>query len=114
MKQYLSALTAAIVSLMLSGCVTTSTESSKPSTVAVEIISEPPGARIEINNDYIGDAPLTVNIPQNSNGEFTRNTTIAAMPIRSGNYVQMKRFYVYGSMPSDPIPKRIFFDMRLH
>jgi len=25
----------------------------------VEIISEPPGARIEVNDNYIGDAPIT-------------------------------------------------------
>jgi hypothetical protein len=31
-----------------------------PTTKAVQILSHPPGAKIEINDNYIGEAPMTV------------------------------------------------------
>jgi hypothetical protein len=87
----------------------------------VEIISEPAGARIEVNDNYVGDAPITVEIPQ-SGGYFTRNTVIRALPTEGGDYVQTKHFS--GSIPDvwypetvgtarDQIPSRILFDMHL-
>jgi hypothetical protein len=39
-------------------------------TKKVEIVSEPAGARIEVNDNYVGDAPITVEIPQWV-GQFT-------------------------------------------
>lgn len=89
--------------------------------VKVEIISEPVGARIEVNDNYVGDTPITVEILQDG-GYFTRNTVIRASPTEGGDYVQTK--YFSGSMPDawhpetvgaerDQIPSRIFFDMRL-
>ncbi len=36
----------------------------QPLKAKVEIISEPAGARIEVNDNYVGDAPITVEIPQ--------------------------------------------------
>jgi PEGA domain len=87
----------------------------------VEILSDPAGARIEVNDNYVGDAPITVEIPQ-SGGYFTRNTVIRALPTEGGDYVQAK--YFSGSIPDvwypetvgahrDQIPSRIFFDVRL-
>jgi PEGA domain len=60
-------------------------------TKKVEIISEPAGARIEINDNYIGDAPITVEIPQDQ-GYFKATTTIRALPTEAGDYVQTKYF----------------------
>ena len=87
----------------------------------VEIISDPAGARIEVNDNYLGDAPITVEIPEKA-GYFTQNTIIRALPTDGGDYVQAK--YFSGSIPDawypetvgahrDQIPSRIFFDMRL-
>jgi hypothetical protein len=87
----------------------------------VEIISDPAGARIEVNDNYVGDAPITVEIPEKA-GYFTQNTIIRALPTEGGDYVQAK--YFSGSIPDawypetvgahrDQIPSRIFFDMRL-
>jgi PEGA domain len=90
-------------------------------TKKVEILSDPAGARIEVNDNYVGDAPITVEIPQRA-GYFTQNTVIRALPTQGGDYVQAK--YFSGSIPDawypetvgakrDQIPSRIFFDMRL-
>jgi hypothetical protein len=75
----------------------------------LEIISEPAGARIEVNDDYVGDAPITLQIPQDAQdpGYFTKNTVIRALPTEGGDYVQTKVF------TGDRIPSRIFFDMHL-
>jgi hypothetical protein len=79
----------------------------------VQILSEPPGARIEINGGYVGDAPLVVTIPTHK-GWFTQTTTIRALPTQSGQYVQRKFFNGgYTMIPNDAVPSRVFFDMRL-
>jgi hypothetical protein len=93
----------------------------EPRTKKVEILSDPAGARIEVNDNYVGDAPITVEIPQRAS-YFTQNTVIRALPAEGGDYVQVK--YFSGSIPDawypetvgvhrDQIPSRIFFDMRL-
>ncbi len=83
------------------------------STKQVQILSEPPGARIEINGDYVGDAPLTVTIPT-FRGRFTETTKIRALPTKPGQYTQLKFFNGgYTMIPNDAVPSRIFFDMRL-
>jgi hypothetical protein len=94
----------------------------QPGKAKVEILSEPAGARIEVNDDYVGDAPITVEIPQNS-GYFTQETVIRALPTEAGDYVQSKHFhftlavsygYGYGTEAKvDKIPSRIFFNMHL-
>ena len=90
---------------------------SSPTTKNIQILSEPPGARIEVNDDYIGDAPCTVQVRCDPAGRFYPNTRIRALPVGYG-YVQSKFFTGYGEMgnrylESDSIPSRIFFDMRL-
>jgi hypothetical protein len=70
----------------------------------------------------VGDAPITVEIPQNA-GQFTQETVIRALPIEAGDYVQSKYFrftpainpgYAHGTeAKGDQIPSRIFFDMHL-
>lgn len=81
----------------------------------VEVLSEPPGARIEVNNDYVGDAPLTVAMSGNSNREVDRHYVVKAFP-RPGQlgWVQKKLFWHFGlALPSDRIPERIYFDTML-
>jgi hypothetical protein len=94
---------------VFSGCATTPVKS-----VSVEILSEPAGAKIEINNDYIGTTPCTAQIPANIMGEFTRDTTIQAFSPDNSKRSQVKRFsggYDHGE--NDLIPKRILFNMAL-
>ena len=92
-----------------------SPESQTKHTKQLQIISDPPGARIEINEDYIGDAPLTVTIPCDEDGQFKQPTTIRALPTQPGHYVQRKDFPGGGlvSWSGDRVPSRVFFDTRL-
>lgn len=70
----------------------------------IEIISEPLGARIEINNEYIGQTPMSHTSSWVSGVE---PVTIIAYPIYPGQYTQTKVIL------NRPAPHRIFFDMRL-
>lgn len=109
--------------LFLSGCETLmGTQAAAPSIqpepkswihnsqVITEIISEPPGARIEINSQYVGDTPLKIHIFRAFNGlmNWWDGFTITATPIYVGQRVQRK--YVSSD---EPTPTRVFFDMRL-
>ena len=87
----------------------------------IQIISVPAGARIEVNDDYVGDAPITIKVPQD-NGRFIKTTVIRALPSEAGNYVQTKYFVGSEGVPfpkalpgggGAEIPERILFDMRL-
>ena len=52
----------------------------QPAIKPIEIISDPPGARIEVNDDYVGDAPIVVTVSRDD-GHFKNQTVIRAMPI---------------------------------
>lgn len=86
-------------------------------TYTTEVISEPPGARIEVDGSYLGDAPMTIKW----NGYYSRRFhdrfhTIKAYPIQAGHCVQIKLFqggFEYYPNNNDPIPEKIFFDMSL-
>jgi hypothetical protein len=80
----------------------------------ISVISDPPGARIEVNNDYVGVAPITVKVPQDRE-YFGENTTIKAIPTEPGDFVQTKVFLgnVSGISYGDKVPSRILFDMHL-
>lgn len=81
----------------------------------VEVLSEPTGARIELNDDYIGDAPITLNIQGTKNRYFYKDTVIRAIPKESG-YTQTKWFDTsdnFNEAKGDKIPQRIFFDTNL-
>lgn len=85
-------------------------------TIAYQIqveASEP--ARIEAENDYIGNAPVTVKIWGDSDGTFhnfgSDQYVIKAYPMKPGEQVQAKIFRTGGWFgPEDKIPKRVFFD----
>jgi hypothetical protein len=78
----------------------------------VQIISDPPGARIEINGNYIGDAPLVTKIRKDTEYErFYSSTVIRAYPKGDG-YVQTKHF-APGTLEGLNLPDRIFFDTNL-
>lgn len=79
--------------------------------VTIRIVSDPPGARIEINEDYIGDAPLDWVAKTNPNynpGTFMIDYTIRALPTMPGHFVQEKQF-----KGGDYMPKTILFVMGL-
>jgi hypothetical protein len=86
-------------------------------TIFVEILSEPEGSRIEVNDEYVGKTPCTVEVPYHQDGRFRERTIINALPVGFG-YTQTKVFLGYQGRDStfwvsNKIPKTIFFDMRL-
>lgn len=72
------------------------------------IESDPPGARIEINNQYVGTTPLRVNIPRLNADLSGISVSIIAYPTKHGQQVQSK--YI-GS--DESTPTHVFFDMSL-
>ena len=74
----------------------------------IEIVSEPSGARIEINDDYLGEAPLTTHFARGGYHGNANPLKINAMPVRPGDCMQSKL------IPEDvKAPRRILFDMTI-
>ncbi len=97
-----------IAAFLVAGCAT------EPRTKTIEIITEPPGAKILVNEDYIGESPCTITVPASKTGFFTHYTTIEAMPISAGQRPQLKTFAGGVSTSyDDPIPSRIYFNMNI-
>ncbi|MBT7188369.1 PEGA domain-containing protein [Candidatus Bathyarchaeota archaeon] len=74
------------------------------------IISDPPGAKIEINHEYVGDAPVSFHIEAQTSmphGQITEDVVIVAYPTEDGQYTQIK------NLRGVKIPKRIYFNMSL-
>jgi hypothetical protein len=100
--------------MMLAACTpsppTPSNQASTPAqstSKTIQIISDPPGARIEVNQDYVGDAPLSISVPE-KDGNFTKETIIQATPTQQGQYVQSKWF-----SNGEAIPSRLLFSTGL-
>ena len=72
----------------------------------VEILSDPPGARIEVDNNYVGDAPLETEIANRPN--INPSPIVITATPRDNGYVQTKII-----QPWQDIPSRIFFDMSI-
>ena len=100
----------ASVFLMCTGCAS-HPHAARPR-LKVQIVSQPVGAKIEINGQYVGDAPLTVDIEASNDGRFWRDTVIRAYPKDVG-YMQVQAFNGKSRWSiSDMVPPRIFFDTR--
>lgn len=99
------------VSLICSGCAS-HTYTVRPRQ-RVQIVSQPPGAQIEVNGQYVGDAPTTVEVETSTDGHFWRDTIIKAYPKETG-YTQIRVFNGKSRWAiSDLVPSRIFFDTRV-
>jgi len=125
MKKVLTVLIALML-ILLYGCLTTEYSSSTTtpktttppiSSFTVEIVSEPSGAVIEVNDNYVGETPVTIELEGwASTRTFARSHTIVAHPLYEGGYTQVKIFigwhkpdHTYG----DPIPEKMYFNMNL-
>jgi hypothetical protein len=120
------ALTLAVASaLTLAGCATSNSTAQKPErgpggTIAymVPVETSEPGARIEVNGEDMGKAPLTLKIFGDKDGTFhnfgSYDYTIKAYPVQQGQSVQTKVYRTGGWFtPEDRIPSRIYFQMTL-
>lgn len=86
----------------------------------IKITSSPSGAKIELNNDLIGESPLKYRLNDRfkaydrfSNGLILqdpkpRYLTIKAYPISEGQFLQTKRINLM-----QPFPRNIYFDLSL-
>jgi len=117
MKQKLTLAT--LTAFILAGCATDGAkpEKGKAGTIAylVEVESSEPGARIEVNNEYVGKTPTTLKIFGDKDGTFhnfgSYEYRVTASPVRAGQQAQTKVFKTGGWFtPEDRIPKRIFFE----
>ena len=106
-----------VASVFGSGCATTA-----PLTKTVQIESDPPNMRVEVNNDYIGKTPTQFTVRTNPEGEFLGSWAnapqvefVAYPPADTpGLYIQKKFFEPNGFFKAgERIPGRLFFDMRL-
>jgi hypothetical protein len=81
-------------------------------TYTTKVISDPPGARIEVDGDYIGDAPCEIKWNEwnesSADRVFTEGHIVRALPIYESHCVQVKIMWF-----DNKIPKTILFDMRL-
>ena len=103
--------------MLLSGCETLDSSFASVKQFPVEVISEPSGADVEVNDNYVGKTPLTINIEGwESTRTFNRSNTIVAHPVKAGGQTQVKTFIGW-SQPDqhygDKIPNKIYFNMNL-
>ena len=99
------------VSLICSGCAS-HTHAARPRQ-SVQIVSQPPGAQIEVNGRYVGDAPTTIEVESSTDGRFWRDTVIKAYPKETG-YTQIRVFNGKSRWAiSDMVPSRLSFDTRV-
>jgi hypothetical protein len=103
-----------LAAAVCAGCAST------PPKRTILIESDPPGARIEVNNAYLGATPTQYTLETNPQGEFLGSWVnaplvefVATPPADQADlYVQRKRFQPNGFFKAgDKIPERIFFDM---
>ncbi len=111
MKSLFAAITL-VFALVFTGCVARAIRSSAHGKVISTFISNPPGARIEIDGEYIGKTPITIEWPRSyQNGDrFNDEITIKAFPSGPGQF-QQKKFFESRGRTLPIIPKTIYFDM---
>ncbi len=104
---------------ILWGCASTGGTKAHPEyQVETLITSEPSGARIEINGNYIGDTPVTTRIRHYPEDRVVMGRVVVRATPKEpeGQYIQIKAFNG-PQHPFDPnrdvVPERIFFDMRV-
>jgi hypothetical protein len=79
----------------------------------IEVISDPSGAHIEVNENYVGETPCTIHVKAKGDGTFYEKTTIRALPVQDG-YTQCKVFYPFVTpLGPNQVPEKLFFQMNL-
>jgi hypothetical protein len=119
MSQWSRRLTALILIALSSACATNNTEKGPQGTIAyyVSIETSDPDVRIEVNEDYVGKAPLTLKIWADKDGTFhnfgSSDYVIKAIPANTNLFTQTKVFRTGGWFSQeDRIPKALYFDMK--
>lgn len=91
---------------LLSACASTP----RDQTIPIEVVSDPPGARVEANGQYIGSTPLKTEIHRYKNPETGSwyGLAITAFPTQTGQCSQQKVF-----PENAPMATHMYFDMHL-
>jgi hypothetical protein len=121
MKRALLFVASAAATLLIAGCSTPLPPGAEPgphNTMAytVSVDASPPGARIEVNGEDIGPAPVRIKIFGDTDGTFhdfgADYYIVRALPVATNQFPQTRAFRT-GHMlgPEDRIPDHIFFDM---
>jgi hypothetical protein len=75
--------------------------------MVTHIRSEPAGARIEVNESYVGEAPVDVTLPQSGqHHRLKAHVMIRALAAEAGQYEQEKHYYY-----NQWAPENVLFDM---
>lgn len=120
MKKVLIPTAGLACALLLAGCQTLppGAERGPHGTMAYTVLIEAsePGARIEANGQYVGDAPVHLKIFGDPDGTFhdfgSPYYVIRATPVTTNQFEQV-RYFGTGQWfgPEDRIPQQIYFDM---
>jgi hypothetical protein len=82
----------------------------------IQIEASDPGAKVEVNGEYIGDTPVRLKMFGDSDATFhdfgSPYYVVRALPKTTNQFVQTRVFHT-GHMfgPEDRIPERLYFDM---
>lgn len=111
----------AATAVLLAGCATPippGAERGPHNTMAYEVSVEAsaPGARIEVNGELVGEAPVTIKLFGDPDGTFhdfgSEFFEIRALPVGTNQFSQLRLFRTGRFLtPQDRIPQRIYFDM---
>jgi len=111
----------AATAVFLAGCATPippGAERGPHNTMAYEVSVEAsaPGARIEVNGELVGDAPVRIKIFGDPDGTFhdfgSEFFEVRALPVGTNQFSQLRLFRTGRFLtPQDRIPKQIYFDM---
>jgi len=73
----------------------------------VEFISDPPGAKVELDNNYVGVTPCSTSF----DGRYSINNRrlVNAYPVQSGQYVQSKTIGL-----GEFYPPKMYFNMKVN
>lgn len=117
----ITALELCLVTLIGGGCASNpgnQPEHGPNGTIAyhVKIESSEPGARVEVNEEFVGVTPIEVRVWGDKDGTFhnfgSSDFTIRVFPVRTGQSVQTKVFRTGGWFAQeDRVPQRLFFDL---
>jgi hypothetical protein len=120
MKKTISLFVGLSALALVTGCATIppGAERGPAGTMAYDILVEAsePGARIEVNREFVGNSPVHVKVFADPDGTFhdfgSPYYTIQALPVTTNQYPQGRTFMT-GQFFSgeDRVPQRVYFDM---
>jgi hypothetical protein len=118
--KYMCAATGMAAALFLAGCqsIPPGAERGPHGTMAYDVLvdASEPGARIRVNGQDMGNAPLHLKIFGDPDGTFhdfgSFNYVVEALPLTTNQFPQARYFQTGHLMtPEDLIPRQIHFDM---